>query len=195
MVFNTDGFAKQDFIQKVYLSDVSGEYIGSADVLISEGTGLPAGAHIDTPPAAEEGQVVVRAEDGSKWILVRDYRGKTIYATDKSTCQVVTAPGDIPEGFTLSGPPAAWQVWNGEAWEADATALKTHQQAEAAEKKGALMNKASNDISLLQDAVDLDMATEKEAAKLIALKRYRVLLNRLDVATAPDITWPEAPGE
>ncbi|EOW6673991.1 tail fiber assembly protein [Cronobacter dublinensis] len=57
------------------------------------------------------------------------------------------------------------------------------------------MNKASNDISLLQDAVDLDMASEKEAAKLIALKRYRVLLNRLDVATAPNIKWPEASGE
>ncbi|EOU9603478.1 tail fiber assembly protein [Cronobacter dublinensis] len=57
------------------------------------------------------------------------------------------------------------------------------------------MNKASNDISLLQDAVDLDMASEKEAAKLIALKRYRVLLNRLDMATAPNIKWPEAPGE
>ena len=57
------------------------------------------------------------------------------------------------------------------------------------------MNPASTDISLWPDAVALDMASENEAAKLIALKRYRVLLNRLDVATAPNIKWPEASGE
>ncbi|EOU9609557.1 hypothetical protein ACOJD9_002819 [Cronobacter dublinensis] len=34
MVFNSEGFAEQDLIQKVYLSDDAGEYIGSTDVLI-----------------------------------------------------------------------------------------------------------------------------------------------------------------
>ncbi|EOC5803965.1 hypothetical protein ACI491_004283 [Cronobacter dublinensis] len=135
MVFNSEGFAEQDLIQKVYLSDDAGEYIGSTDVLISEGTGLPAGAHIDMPPAAQEGQVIVRSEDGSKWKIFPDYRGRVIYAKDRSVCRVVTAPGDIPACFTLSGPPAAWEISNGEAWEADATTLKAFQQAEAAEKK------------------------------------------------------------
>ncbi|MBG6243198.1 MAG: phage tail protein [Candidatus Symbiopectobacterium sp. Dall1.0] len=45
----------------------------------------------------------------------------------------------------------------------------------------------------LQDAVDLDMATEAEKTQLVAWKKYRVLLNRVDISTAPDIAWPEAP--
>ncbi|WP_340608936.1 tail fiber assembly protein, partial [Xenorhabdus bharatensis] len=45
----------------------------------------------------------------------------------------------------------------------------------------------------LQDAVDLDMATKEEKAALLKWKKYRVLLNRVDCSTAPDIVWPEQP--
>ncbi|MBG6242237.1 MAG: tail fiber assembly protein, partial [Candidatus Symbiopectobacterium sp. Dall1.0] len=56
-----------------------------------------------------------------------------------------------------------------------------------------LMQKASAAIAPLQDAADLDMATEAESALLVAWKTYRVLLNRVDISTAPDIEWPEQP--
>ncbi|HBA9999127.1 TPA: tail fiber assembly protein, partial [Escherichia coli] len=45
----------------------------------------------------------------------------------------------------------------------------------------------------LQDAVDLEIATEKETLLLEAWKKYRVLLNRVDTSTAPDIEWPALP--
>ncbi|WP_334470405.1 tail fiber assembly protein [Arsenophonus sp. PmNCSU2021_1] len=64
---------------------------------------------------------------------------------------------------------------------------------EAERKKATLMQKASAAIAPLQDAVDLDMATEAERAQLVAWKTYRVLLNRVDISKAPDIAWPEAP--
>jgi len=48
-------------------------------------------------------------------------------------------------------------------------------------------------ISPLQDAFDLDIATDDEVKKLAAWKKYRVLLNRIDVNTAPDIDWPAVP--
>jgi hypothetical protein len=35
--------------------------------------------------------------------------------------------------------------------------------------------------------------TEAEKAQLITWKKYRVLLNRVDISKAPDIAWPEAP--
>ncbi|EFA6329502.1 hypothetical protein E3C62_13755 [Escherichia coli] len=44
-----------------------------------------------------------------------------------------------------------------------------------------------------QDAVDLEIATEEEASLLEAWKKYRVLLNRVDTSTAPDIEWPAVP--
>jgi len=59
--------------------------------------------------------------------------------------------------------------------------------------KEMLMSAASQKISVLQDAVDLDMATDDEAATLKLWKKYRVLLSRLDANTSDDVAWPEKP--
>lgn len=65
--------------------------------------------------------------------------------------------------------------------------------AKAEAKKQALIAEAATAIAPLQDAVDLDMATPEEEALLKEWKKYRVLLNRVDISTAPDITWPVKP--
>jgi hypothetical protein len=73
--------------------------------------------------------------------------------------------------------------------------IYTHDELveQAERKKTRLLNEAAKIIAPLQDAVDLDMATDDETARLDAWKRYRVLLNRTDTSTAPDIDWPEKP--
>lgn len=65
--------------------------------------------------------------------------------------------------------------------------------AEAEAKKQALIAEAATAIAPLQDAVDLDMATPEEDAKLKEWREYRVILNRVDTSTAPDISWPVKP--
>ncbi|WP_332128981.1 tail fiber assembly protein, partial [Escherichia coli] len=45
----------------------------------------------------------------------------------------------------------------------------------------------------LQDAVDLEIATDEERWLLEAWNKFRVLLNRVDTSTAPDIEWPAVP--
>ncbi|WP_024244885.1 tail fiber assembly protein, partial [Escherichia coli] len=60
-------------------------------------------------------------------------------------------------------------------------------------QKNSLMQVASEHIAPLQDAVDLEIATEEETSLLEAWKKYRVLLNRVDTSTAPDIEWPTNP--
>ncbi|HDR9899972.1 TPA: tail fiber assembly protein, partial [Escherichia coli C240-52 (9c)] len=52
---------------------------------------------------------------------------------------------------------------------------------------------ASEHIAPLQDAIDLDIATEEETSLLAAWKTYRVLLHRVDTTVAADIEWPVAP--
>ena len=52
---------------------------------------------------------------------------------------------------------------------------------------------ATSAIAPLQDAVDLDMATEDESEALIAWKKYRVMLNRINPEDAQNIIWPESP--
>ncbi|EJD6506515.1 tail fiber assembly protein [Providencia rettgeri] len=65
------------------------------------------------------------------------------------------------------------------------------QQAEI--EKQTRLQEASKVIAPLQDANDLNIATDKELMQLNAWKQYRVDLSRIDTATAPDIKWPKNP--
>jgi len=60
-------------------------------------------------------------------------------------------------------------------------------------KKEQLMNEASMQRGILQDAMDEGYATEEEIKLLSAWKIYRVALNRIDTLAAPDIKWPDKP--
>lgn len=84
-----------------------------------------------------------------------------------------------------------WQFVNGEIIPRVYTKDELIDKAE--QKKSTLLNDASGIIAPLQDALDLDMATDEESAKLQAWKKYRVLLNRIDTRLAPDIEWPSMP--
>lgn len=60
-------------------------------------------------------------------------------------------------------------------------------------KKAELITATTDRISVLQDAVDLEMATADETAALPLWKKYRVLLSRVDANTSDDVVWPTAP--
>lgn len=61
--------------------------------------------------------------------------------------------------------------------------------------KERLLTSAANSIAPLQDAVDLDIATEAEIVALALWKKYRVMVNRVNPENAPDISWPEEPDD
>lgn len=83
---------------------------------------------------------------------------------------------------------------NGKPVLVDPPALTPEQLAIQAEsKRSALMADATVEINPLQDALDLEEATDEELALLKKWKAYRVALNRLDLSKAPDITWPQTP--
>ncbi|NIF35381.1 tail fiber assembly protein [Enterobacter sp. Tr-810] len=65
--------------------------------------------------------------------------------------------------------------------------------SQAEETRATLMASASAVILPLEDASELDIATEEEAETLLRWKRYRVMLSRLDISAAPSIEWPELP--
>ncbi|EEV7372025.1 tail fiber assembly protein [Escherichia coli] len=105
----------------------------------------------------------------------------------------ISEPSPLAENVTWLSPEGEYQKWNGTAWVKDAEAEKLFRIREAEETKNSLMQVASEHIAPLQDAVDLEIATEEENSLLEAWKKYRVLLNRVDTSTAPDIEWPEEP--
>jgi hypothetical protein len=58
--------------------------------------------------------------------------------------------------------------------------------------RDSLLVMATNAIAPLQDAVDLDEATDAETALLKQWKQYRVAVNRVDL-TAQNVIWPSPP--
>ena len=65
--------------------------------------------------------------------------------------------------------------------------------AMAESKRTILLTEAAEKIAPLQDAVDLDLATESEITLLRKWKKYRVDLSRLDISEPSEISWPEVP--
>lgn len=113
-----------------------------------------------------------------------------------------TWPGDAreisdAEHAIYSGQPPQGKVLGAEnglpVW-VDAPPLTQQEQVLLAESKRTVSrSEADTAIAPLQDALDLEMATDEEKAKLNAWKKYRVLLSRIDTSTAPDINWPVSP--
>lgn len=94
------------------------------------------------------------------------------------------SPGYIYKDGVFTAPPLT---------EEELAAQESAKKASNAANKDALMSQASQRISVLQDAVELEMATEEEEAALPLWKKYRVLLSRIDANTADDISWPKMP--
>ncbi|WP_050962057.1 tail fiber assembly protein, partial [Salmonella enterica] len=126
------------------------------------------------------------------WSLHEDHRGEMVYDTTTGNQVYISAPGPLPENVTSVSPGGEYQKWDGKAkaWVKDEVAEKAAQLRQAEETKNRLLQIASEKIAPLQDAVDLDIATDDEKAQLDEWKKYRVLVNRMDTA-APD--WPERP--
>ncbi|HDC4427928.1 TPA: tail fiber assembly protein [Enterobacter asburiae] len=91
----------------------------------------------------------------------------------------------VPDGLTNTG---TWMYANGKI-----SQTPVNHVVLAGSEKSQRMAEAAQAISLLQDAVDLSMATEAEEELLSEWKKYRILLNRIDTSNAPDVEWPQTP--
>jgi Caudovirales tail fibre assembly protein. len=169
----------------------TGEFIGVTYQYLPIGVGLPAYSYLDAPKSVEEGKAIVR--QGSKWIYPNDYRGQNIYATETGIKSVMQDIGDIPDGYTLLKPDTNFDSWDGEKWLLDNDKQHQYYIKIALAQKNRLLNEASAQISYLQDAIDSKIATDDEKALYVAWKKYRALLNRVDVNFAPEISWPKNP--
>ncbi|SIP73338.1 conserved hypothetical protein [Xenorhabdus innexi] len=144
------------------------------------------------------------SEAGEDWYQVQDYYQEntvkleyepdgTIIRHNTDVSKLVPVGRSIveveslPDGFENN----EW-VFDGQAVRKKVKLPEQH-LTEAEAKKKFLIAQASRVIAPLQDAVDLDMATEEEKAALLVWKKYRVLLNRVDCSSAPEIDWPEQP--
>lgn len=65
-------------------------------------------------------------------------------------------------------------------------------RAENVTTRDGLLSIATSAIAPLQDAVDLEEATADETAALLAWKKFRIAVNRVNL-TIDGVTWPDFP--
>ncbi|MGL4754676.1 MAG: tail fiber assembly protein [Aeromonadaceae bacterium] len=193
VVWGDDGFASEsgwDFAHCINQS--TGELLYSQDVWVSVGTGLPAGAFLDSPPIHEDGKAIVR-QNGA-WVLVEDLRGTTAYNKQTKQSEVINSLGPLPIEITLIAPTSQFDVWSEESvsWVKDDQAEKEAALVAATEKRSSLLAEANQYISVLSDAVDLGMATEAEVESYNEWRRYRIELTRLNLTIYP-VNFPKKP--
>lgn len=179
---------------KVYnlLADTR-EFIGVGDAYIAARTGLPADCTDIAPPDASAGNVSVFNDKAQKWEIVEDHRGKVVYSMQDGSAATVSNLGQLPPNTTLIAPSTPYDEWDGSKWTTNEGAQQQAHVNEANGQKLALSGEASERISTLSDAVELEMASDAEQAVLTEWKKYRVLLSRIDTSSAPNIDWPARP--
>ena len=116
------------------------------------------------------------------------------------------SPMEFEEGVTYAimpdgdgnYPSAGW-LYNGEIF--TAPPLTDEEIAAQAQQKidnnlamkSSLIAQATIAIDPLQDAIDLEVATDEEIELLKAWKQYRIAVNRIDGYTEENIVWPAQP--
>ncbi|MEX9212853.1 tail fiber assembly protein [Providencia rettgeri] len=193
--FNENGFADKDGWVIVYKIDLrTREYLNVDVERTMEGFSLSESSFIDKPELpTKAGFAVVRSEDGAKWEIVTDNRGKTAYHTENRQPLEIDFIGDLPSDLTLLAPKTEFDKWNGKKWVIDTEEQKVALVAQAEQEKAQRLDEANATIMYLQDAIEVGLDDDDYEAKLKAWKTYRVYLNRIDTSTAPDITWPAKP--
>ena len=148
----------------------------------------------DAPPTVPDGMLARRLPDDRGWELVADTLGVWYDATG-SQVRIDSLDVDV-SALTREAPPDNTSMRVDGAWVPDPAKVAAAAKATADAAVAAGMAEAARQIAMLQDAVDLGMATDQEAQAYTDWRRYRVLLSRVQSDPAyPDVTLPDQPGK
>ena len=175
----------------VYNVDAKGEFLQATYQYLPIGVGLPANAYLDAPKSVKDNQAIIH--NGQQWTYPKDLRGTIIYSTETGVETTMQEVGEIPEGYTTSKPTSEFDSWDGKKWQLDVSKQHQYEVNQASAKKNQFIADATAQISYLQDAVESEIASEQETQLLAKWKKYRVLVNRIDIEQAPNIDWPSQP--
>lgn len=196
VIWGEDGFASKSGWAFAYcINQSTGELLYSQDVWVVVGTGLPAGAFLDSPPQHEDGKAIVR-QNGA-WLLVDDFRGTTAYNKQTKQSEVFGALGPLPSELTFIAPTSQFDVWSevAGAWVKDAQAEQDWLTQQAQYQRTSLLSEASVEIASLLDALDpaiISNPDDQVQEKLMEWKTYRAALAVIDCSAHP-VNWPQKP--
>ena len=175
----------------IYNVDTKGEFSQATYQYLPVGVGLPANAYLEAPKNVQDNQAIIH--NGQQWTYPTDLRGTKVYSTRTGAEKIMQEVGEIPEGYTTLKPGSEFDKWDGKKWQLDKNKQHQSQVNQATTQKKQLIAEATSQISYLQDAVDSQIASEQEIQLLAEWKKYRALVNRIDVQQAANIDWPDMP--
>lgn len=175
----------------IYSVDEKGEFLQATYQYLPIGVGLPANAYLDAPKSVKDNQAIIH--NGQQWTYPKDLRGTIIYSTETGAETTMQEVGEIPDGYTTSKPTSEFDSWDGKKWQLDVSKQHQYEVNQASAKKNQFIADATAQISYLQDAVESEIASKQETQLLAEWKKYRVLVNRIDIEQAPNIDWPNNP--
>ncbi|MFK3619169.1 DUF4376 domain-containing protein [Pasteurella multocida] len=145
VTFDKDGFATNDGLVTVYVTDSQGIYLHSEEEFVSIGTTISANSYIEQPPAPKAGFAIKRNDKG--WEYIEDHRNEIVYSTvDKSEIKIDTF-GPYPDNTTTLKPACEYCEWDGQKWTVSAekqAEIKLLQQEQMREKINALRDEKIN---------------------------------------------------
>ena len=169
------------------------EYLSTSVEYLAVGVGIPAGSCIDAPGESKEGFAICRTADFTAWEYVVDHRGETVYSTETGEPEIVSLPGDYPEGTTTLAPATPYDKWDGSEWVTDTEAQHAADVEAAEQQKTALLLEAQATISLWQTELQLGIISDDDKASLISWLSYIKALQTVDTNASSDINWPISP--
>lgn len=173
--------------------DETREYLSSSVEYLAVGVGIPASSCTDAPSESKEGFAICRTADFTAWEYIADHRGETVYSTETGEPEIVSLPGDYPEGTTTLAPATPYDKWDGSEWVTDTEAQQAADVEAAEQQKAALLLEAQATISLWQTELQLGIISDDDKASLIAWMNYIKAVQAVDTSKAPDIIWPDKP--
>lgn len=154
---------------------------------------IPAYATESQPPEAKDGMAI--AWDGRKWIYTPDLRGQLVFCTKSAMVGEITTIGPVPAGYTDKIPLTDQSEWNGSAWVHNESSERAAKHSAAVARMRSLHEHAIDRVNVLMMAIEEDMADDGDREKLVAWRRYIVLVYK--VPSQPGypmkIDWPKEP--
>ena len=130
-------------------------------------------------------------EKNGEWILIEDHREKTAYNIETQEAIEIDYLGKIKAGFTLLQP-FEFCKWNGEKWVLDEEQKKSFIIKLNQSKLANLLSDANSEIEILNDKIELEIATDDDKKQLKKWKLYRIQLKSIDTNKL-NIEFPAKP--
>ena len=130
-------------------------------------------------------------EKNGEWVLVEDHREKTAYNIETQEPAEIDYLGKIKSGYTLLEP-FEFCKWEKNKWVLDEEQKNTYVTQQNQSKLVNLLSEVNNEIDILTDKIELDIATDDDKKLLKKWKLYRIQLKSIDTNKL-DIEFPAKP--